>query len=77
MSLPDNVLHELNVLALFNPRSTLEGIKIHHDATSDAIAAGERLFTKGLITQPDGGYLTPLGQEVLRHLDSVLTILSP
>lgn len=75
MLLSEPLHEELDVLALFNPESTLAGIKIHHDAPHPAIAAGQRLFDKGLITQVDGGYLTPLGQEVVRHLDSVVTIL--
>ena len=75
MSLAEPKHHELTVLALYNPSSILEGIKIHHEASTDIIAAGQRLFDKGLISQPDGGYLTSLGQEALRHLDAVMTIL--
>lgn len=75
MALPPDLLHEIAVLALFNPASTLEGIKVHHDAEASAIAAAERLHSKGLTTLPDGGYLTTLGQEAVRHLDSLITIL--
>jgi len=74
--LPSTILEEISILALFNPASTLEGIKVHHDADPTAIAAAQRLHQKDLITLPDGGYLTTLGQEAVRHLDSLLTIIS-
>ena len=71
MRITDNILQEIRVLSQFNPGSCLEGIKVHHDADPDLIAATERLFNKGLITQQDGGYLTDAGIELLRHLDSL------
>lgn len=70
-----DIQQEIRVLALFNPASTLEGIKVHHSADQEAIAATRRLYDKNLITQADGGYLTPLGQEAVRHLDGFMTIL--
>ncbi|MGD9660245.1 MAG: TIGR02647 family protein [Porticoccaceae bacterium] len=76
-ALADTTLDEIRILALFNPASTLEGIKVHHNAATSAITAAQRLFDKGLITLPDGGYLTDLGQEAVRHLDSLLTIICP
>lgn len=76
MSLPTEIQQEIHMLALFDPASTLAGIKVHHDAEPAAIAAIERLHAKGLVTLPDGGYLTTLGQEAVRHLDGLVTILS-
>jgi len=76
MALPVPIMDEINILALFNPASILEGIKVHHDADPAAIAAAKRLYDKGLISLPDGGYLTPLGQEAVRHLDGLVTIVS-
>lgn len=76
MSLPDALQHEIHMLALFDPASTLAGIKVHHDAEPTAIAAIQRLYEKGLVTLPDGGYLTSLGQEAVRHLDGLITILT-
>lgn len=68
---------ELRLLEQFDSPSTLSGIKIHsHQATSETIAAAERLHQKGLITQADGGYLTPLGCETLEHTEKLLGILS-
>jgi uncharacterized protein (TIGR02647 family) len=40
------------------------------------IAAAQRLFSKGIITQHDGGYLTQLGQEAAQQLLSLKTILA-
>ncbi|CAA0101852.1 TIGR02647 family protein [Zhongshania aliphaticivorans] len=75
MPLPKDILDEIRVLTQFNPASALEGIKVHHTAESGTIAATQRLYDKDLITLPDGGYLTSSGQEVIRHLDSLLTVL--
>lgn len=77
MSLSRETLDEIRLLSLFNPESTLEGIKVHHTASKADIAATRRLYDSGLITLPDGGYLTNLGQEAVRHLDAVLRILTP
>ncbi len=71
---PDRV-EELKILALFDLSSTLEGIKVHKTADSNAIAATQRLHTQGLITLNDGGYLTPLGVRAAEHAHALLTIL--
>lgn len=52
------LIAELEILALFNLDSTQEGLKVHATAAPQAIAAAKRLFSKELITQEDGGYLT-------------------
>lgn len=66
---------ELRLLALYNLASMQEGLKVHHSAGDGAVAAAQRLHAKGLVTQPDGGYLTDLGVEVAEHLQAALTIL--
>jgi len=76
MTLSKATLDELRLLSMFNPESTLAGIKVHHTASPDDIAATQRLYDKGLITLVDGGYLTSLGQDAIRHLDAVTTILT-
>lgn len=73
---PDRV-EELNILALFDLSTTLEGIKVHKTAGSAAIAATERLHAQGLITLKDGGYLTPLGVRAAEHVRALLTLLDP
>ncbi|MEX1665231.1 TIGR02647 family protein [Zhongshania arctica] len=75
MPLSKDILDEIRVLTQFNPASALEGIKVHHTADQSTIAATQRLYAKELITLPDGGYLTNSGQEVIRHLDSLVTVL--
>jgi uncharacterized protein (TIGR02647 family) len=66
--LTTDLLEEINVLALFSLESIQEGLKVHTTAEPDVRSATERLFKKGLITQIDGGYLTPLGHEAAEHL---------
>ncbi len=76
MSYTPELVAELEILALFNLGNAREGLKVHHTATPEAIAAAGRLFDKGLITQADGGYLTSLGLESAQHAQSLLTILN-
>lgn len=76
MALHPELQQEIGILRLFDPLTTQSGIKVRHDAALEAIAATERLFRKGLVTQPDGGYLTPLGFEAAELLDRMLTILT-
>jgi len=77
MPFMQNHLSELNLLALSDPVSSLEGLKVHqHSADPAMVAAAERLHQKGLVTQKDGGYLTPLGSETAEHVQKVLRVLS-
>ncbi|PSJ37464.1 TIGR02647 family protein [Zobellella taiwanensis] len=69
------LMDELNLLLHFNLDTTQQGIKVHHDADPDLIAAAARLHEKGLITLPDGGYLTELGRETAEHAQSLLGLL--
>lgn len=75
MSLTPALLEELELLNMFDLNSTLQGIKIHHDAKPGIIAAGKRLYDKGLITQADGGYLTSLGQQTAEHVQVLVKLL--
>ncbi|WP_455210613.1 TIGR02647 family protein [Kaarinaea lacus] len=72
---PEN-LAEIDVLMLFDLSNSLEGIKIHKTAKPAAIAAAQRLFEGGFITQVDGGYLTPLGREAAEHAQFLFTMLN-
>lgn len=72
---PD-IIEELNILALFNLHTTQEGVKIHSSAQPNVIAAAQRLFDKGLISQNDGGYLTPLGRTAAEHAQNLLQIIN-
>ncbi len=57
-------LDELNLLIQFDVSSAATGLKVHSDAQPALQAAAQRLFDKGLCTQPDGGYLTHEGIEM-------------
>lgn len=77
MPFSEDHLSELNLLALFDDTSSQEGIKVHqHSAEPTMVAAAERLHRKGLITQKDGGYLTPLGAETAEHVQKALSVLT-
>lgn len=76
MRLTDEIVAEIHLLSLFNLASHQEGIKVHHDAEPELIAAAKRLHSKGMITQSDGGYLTDLGVEAAEHAQRMLTILN-
>jgi len=75
MPFQPDLLEELNMIVRFNPSSLQEGLKVHSDASAEVITATQRLYDKGLITQPDGGYLTDLGHELAQHVQSVQNIL--
>ena len=66
---------ELELLARFDLGSMQTGLKIHHDAPVEVIAAAQRLFDKGMISQDDGGYLTDRGHETAESLQRVLSAL--
>ncbi|NLJ12833.1 TIGR02647 family protein [Denitrificimonas caeni] len=76
MSWTPEIAAELEVLCLYNLDSMQEGIKVHSSAGAERVAAAQRLFEKGLISQDDGGYLTSLGLETAAHAQAVLTVLA-
>ena len=75
MSWTPEIIAELEVLCLYNLDSTQEGLKVHSSAGPERVAAAQRLFEKGLLSQDDGGYLTSLGLETAAHAHAVLTVL--
>lgn len=76
MPVTPELLEELNILLRFDLATSQQGIKIHHDASPAVIEATQRLHGKGLVTQVDGGYLTPLGRDAAEHAQTLLTILT-
>ncbi|WP_221076224.1 TIGR02647 family protein [Agarivorans aestuarii] len=76
MKFTPNTIAELNLLLQFDMSSLQTGIKVHHDAAPEVVAAAQSLFNKGLSTLPDGGYLTDLGVEVAEHAQRLLAVLS-
>jgi uncharacterized protein (TIGR02647 family) len=75
MPFTPDLVDELNTLIHFDLGTTQQGIKIHKTADPAIIAATRRLHAKGLLTQPDGGYLTSLGRDAAEHAQAALTIL--
>ena len=75
MSWTPEIIAELEVLCLYNLDSTQEGLKVHSSAGPERVAAAQRLFEKGLLSQDAGGYLTSLGLETAAHAQAVLTVL--
>jgi uncharacterized protein (TIGR02647 family) len=71
-----DLVHELNTLIRFDLATSQQGIKIHKTADPSVIAATQRLYDKGLLTQADGGYLTSLGRDAAEFAQAVLTILT-
>ncbi|AYC34793.1 TIGR02647 family protein [Pseudomonas cavernae] len=76
MAFTPELIAELEILALYNLDNTQEGIKVHNNANPKAQGAISRLYRKGLVNQPDGGYLTSLGLDAAEHAQVLLTILS-
>lgn len=76
MPLKQPLVDEIEVLLRYNLDTTLEGIKVHHDAREGLVEATKRLHEKGLVTQEDGGYLTDLGHEAAKHTQAALSILT-
>lgn len=70
-----SINEELNILVRYNLETTQQGIKIHSSAAAEVITAAQRLFDKGLISQADGGYLTPLGLTAAKHAQELLQII--
>lgn len=76
MTTLDNALvQEIDLLSLFDLNSIQHGLKIHHEADPARIAAAQRLFDKGMISQVDGGYLTDRGLEAAEHAQALLRLL--
>jgi uncharacterized protein (TIGR02647 family) len=67
---------ELNLILKFPNKSLMQGLKIHNDADPSLVAAAQRLFAKGIVDQPDGGYLTDLGHDLAEHASVIQSALS-
>ncbi len=76
MPFTSDMIAELNLLLKFPNKSLMQGLKIHHDAEPDVIEAAKRLHAKGIVTLPDGGYLTDLGHDLFEHAQIVQLALT-
>ena len=77
MPFQPRIVEELNVLMKFSRHTMQQGIKVHHDADASVIEATERLYSKGIVSQIDGGYLTDRGVEVAKIANSLIDVLEP
>lgn len=68
-------LQDLRMLALFDPANLEQGIKLHRESDAELQAAAARLHRNGILTDVDGGFLTPFGVTLVEHLDHLLTAL--
>ncbi|MFT7140173.1 MAG: hypothetical protein ACI9B8_002597 [Sulfitobacter sp.] len=75
MILNEAFFADLELLNLFTLDSSQAGLKIHHEAAPARIASAKRLFEKELVTQIDGGYLTPLGMQAAEHAQILIRVL--
>lgn len=76
MAFTKELTDELNLILKFPHKSLMQGLKIHNDADPALISAATRLFEKGIVDQPDGGYLTNLGHDLAEHALVVQTALT-
>ena len=76
MTFTSEMIAELNLLLKFPNKSLMQGLKIHNDAEPEVISAANRLFDKGIVTLPDGGYLTDLGHDLFEHAQVVQMALT-
>lgn len=75
MVFTDELVAEANLLTQYNLKNEQDGIKIHHEAAPELIAAAQRLYDKGIVSQHDGGYLTVLGRKAAEHAQDLFMIL--
>ena len=76
MPFTKDLTEELNLILKFPNKSLMQGLKIHHDADPSMVTAAQRLFDKGIVSQPDGGYLTNLGHDLAEHAKVIQSALS-
>jgi uncharacterized protein (TIGR02647 family) len=75
LSFTSGSIEELNLLLQFDNTTLEHGIKVHSSARQEVISACRNLFDKGLVSQPDGGYLTDAGIEALAHVQILAGLL--
>lgn len=76
MTFTTETIAELELLLKFPMKSLMQGLKVHQDAEPDVIEAAKRLYNKGIVTLPDGGYLTDLGCDLAEHAQIVQSALT-
>jgi len=75
MQFNQTMIDEFTLLAKFPRDSKMQGIKLHSNAEANLLSAAQRLFDKGIIDSPDGGYLTDLGLDLIEHVTIIHSAL--
>ena len=75
MQFNQTMIDEFTLLAKFPLTSKMQGLKLHSDADESLLSAAQRLFDKGVIDSPDGGYLTDLGLDLIEHVTVIHSAL--
>ncbi|MFT4732319.1 MAG: hypothetical protein ACI89W_001343 [Gammaproteobacteria bacterium] len=76
MPFNNELTEELNLILKFPNKSLMQGLKVRNDADPTRVAAAKRLFDKGIVSQPDGGYLTDLGHDLAEHVSVIKSALT-
>ncbi len=76
MTFTNELTEELNLILKFPHKSLMQGLKVHNDADPSMVSAAQRLFNKGIVSQPDGGYLTNLGHDLAEHAAVIQSALT-
>lgn len=76
MPFNQSLTEELNLILKFPDQSLMQGLKVHNDADISVIDAAKRLHQKGIISRPDGGYLTDLGHDLAEHVKVIQSALT-
>jgi len=72
----EHFVDDLKLLACYDPANLEQGIKLHENCATSLREAGGRLHALGMITEPDGGYLTPFGITMVEHMQHLITALN-
>ena len=76
MNLNHELIEELTLLKRFSMGGRT-AMDLQENPDPAIIAAAQRMFAKGLITEADGGNLTDSGRQAVDHMNALLNLLSP
>lgn len=76
MHLDPDIIEELGLLKRFSMGGPI-AMDLHDNPDPAIAAAAQRMFEKGLISEPGGGKLTASGREAIQHMERLFNLLSP
>ena len=77
MHIVPELIEELSLLKRFSQNSSADEINIPATGDPAVVAAAQRLFEKGIVSDSDGGHLTDSGREAVEHMNRLFNQLSP